>query len=99
VSLDSILYFSPDTWKIWVNGKLFINTKDLKVHSVTENSVTFVWAVDQKAIKSMRMILKMYILDRGVLCLRFIQNKNLTWIAYLLNNLVYSQSDLGLPTI
>ncbi|WP_338406173.1 MULTISPECIES: hypothetical protein [unclassified Wolbachia] len=51
VSLDSILYLSPDTWKIWVNGKLFINTKDLKVHSVTENYVTFVWTVDQKAIK------------------------------------------------
>ncbi|WMT85061.1 hypothetical protein NMD99_03610 [Wolbachia endosymbiont of Listronotus oregonensis] len=51
VSLDSILYLSSDTWKIWVNGKLFINTKDLKVHSVTENCVTFVWAVDQKAIK------------------------------------------------
>lgn len=51
VSLDSILYFSPDTWKIWVNGKLFINTKDLKVHSVTENYVTFSWAVDQKVTK------------------------------------------------
>ena len=51
VSLDSILYLSPDTWKIWVNGKLFINTKDLKVHSVTENYVTFVWTIDQKAIK------------------------------------------------
>ncbi len=51
VSLDSILYLSPDTWKIWVSGKLFINTKDLKVHSVTENCVTFVWDVDQKAIK------------------------------------------------
>lgn len=51
VSLDSILYFSPGTWKIWVNGKLFINTKDLKVHSVTENCVTFSWAVDQKIIK------------------------------------------------
>lgn len=51
MSLDSILYLSPDTWKIWVNGKLFINTKDLKVHSVTENYVTFVWNVDQKAIK------------------------------------------------
>ncbi len=51
VSLDSILYLSSDTWKIWVNGKLFMNTKDLKVHSVTENCVTFVWAVDQKAIK------------------------------------------------
>lgn len=51
VSLDSILYFSPDTWKIWVNGKLFINTKDLKVHSVTENYVTFSWAVNQKITK------------------------------------------------
>lgn len=51
VSLDSILYFSPDTWKIWVNGKLFINTKELKVHSVTENYVTFSWAVNQKIKK------------------------------------------------
>lgn len=51
VSLDSILYFSPDTWKIWINGKLFINTKDLKVRSVTENYVTFSWAVNQKITK------------------------------------------------
>ncbi len=51
VSLDSILYLSPDTWKIWVNGKLFINTKDLKVHSVTENHVTFIWDIDKQAIK------------------------------------------------
>ncbi|WCR57733.1 hypothetical protein [Wolbachia endosymbiont of Ctenocephalides felis wCfeJ] len=51
VSLDSILYFSPDTWKIWVNGRLFTNTKDLKVHSVTENYVTFIWAVDQDMMK------------------------------------------------
>ncbi|WP_341808912.1 hypothetical protein [Wolbachia endosymbiont (group E) of Neria commutata] len=51
VSLDSILYLSPDTWRVWVNGKLFINTKDLKVHSVTENYVTFIWNVDKKATK------------------------------------------------
>jgi hypothetical protein len=54
VSLDSILYFSPDLWKIWVNGKLFINTKDLKVSSVTENHVTFVWIVDKKTIRTPR---------------------------------------------
>lgn len=50
----------------------------------------------------MRMILKMYILDRGVLCLRFIQNKNLTWMAYLLNNLniyaLVAQLDRALPS-
>ncbi|QOD38878.1 hypothetical protein [Candidatus Wolbachia massiliensis] len=51
VRLDSILYLSPDTWKIWVNGRLFTNTKDLKVHSVTENYVTFIWTIDQKAVK------------------------------------------------
>lgn len=51
VSLDSILYFSSDTWKIWVNGRLFTNTKDLKIHSVTENYVTFVWTLDQKTIE------------------------------------------------
>ncbi|MDM8335331.1 hypothetical protein [Wolbachia pipientis] len=51
VSLDSILYLSHDTWRIWVNGKLFTDTKDLKVHSVTENYVTFVWTVDQKMTK------------------------------------------------
>ncbi|NUY39170.1 hypothetical protein GO684_00155 [Wolbachia endosymbiont of Litomosoides brasiliensis] len=51
VNLDSILYLSPDTWKIWVNRKLFTNTKDLKVHSVTENYVTFIWIVDQKMTK------------------------------------------------
>nr|WP_255585991.1 hypothetical protein [Wolbachia endosymbiont of Mansonella ozzardi] len=51
VSLDSILYFSSDTWRIWVNGRLFSNAKDLKVHSVTENYVTFVWTVDQKVVK------------------------------------------------
>ncbi|QKX03190.1 hypothetical protein GOY07_03350 [Wolbachia endosymbiont of Litomosoides sigmodontis] len=51
VNLDSILYFSPDTWKIWVNRKLFTNTKDLKVHSVTENYVTFVWIINQKMTK------------------------------------------------
>lgn len=48
VSLDSILYLSPDTWKIWVNGKLFTNTQDLRVYSVTENFVTFIWIIDQK---------------------------------------------------
>ncbi|WP_168464666.1 hypothetical protein [Wolbachia endosymbiont of Ctenocephalides felis wCfeT] len=51
VSLDSILYLSPDTWKIWVNGKLFINTRDLKIHSVTEDYATFIWAVDQQVVK------------------------------------------------
>ncbi|AAW70804.1 hypothetical protein EJB10_03270 [Wolbachia endosymbiont of Brugia malayi] len=51
VSLDSILYLSPDTWKIWVNRKLFTNTKNLKVYSVTENYVTFVWTVNQKMTK------------------------------------------------
>lgn len=51
VSLDSILYLSPDTWKIWVNGKLFTNTQDLRVHSVTENCVTFSWTTDQKEAK------------------------------------------------
>ncbi|WP_395463487.1 hypothetical protein [Wolbachia endosymbiont of Cantharis cryptica] len=51
VRLDSILYLSPDTWKIWVNGRLFTNVKDLKVHSVTENYVTFIWTVNQKMAK------------------------------------------------
>jgi hypothetical protein len=48
VSLDLILYFSPDTWKIWISGKLFTDIKDLKVHSETENYITFVWTVDKK---------------------------------------------------
>ncbi|MDG7056396.1 MAG: hypothetical protein LKM44_02820 [Wolbachia endosymbiont of Meromenopon meropis] len=51
VSLDSILYFSSDVWRIWVNKRLFSNTKDLKIHSVNENYVTFVWTVDQYMIK------------------------------------------------
>ena len=51
VKLDAIVYFSTDVWKVWVNGRLFTNTKDLKVQSVTENHVAFVWTVDQKRIK------------------------------------------------
>jgi len=51
VRLDAIVHFSADIWKIWVNGKLFTNTKDLKVQSVTEDHVVFVWAVDRKTLK------------------------------------------------
>ncbi len=51
VKLDSIVYSFFGTWKIWVNGKLFSDTKDLKVQSVTEDRVTFVWHVDKKLIK------------------------------------------------
>ncbi|MBV0899912.1 MAG: hypothetical protein KTV77_04140 [Wolbachia endosymbiont of Fragariocoptes setiger] len=51
VRLDSIIYFSPDIWRIWINGKIFQNTKDLKVHAVTENYVTFIWTIDRKISK------------------------------------------------
>ncbi len=51
VRLDSMVYSFFGTWKIWINGKLFSDTKDLKVQSVTEDRVTFVWNLDKKLIK------------------------------------------------
>ncbi|OEY87019.1 hypothetical protein BIY23_00830 [Wolbachia pipientis] len=51
VRLDSIIYFFVGTWKIWVNGKLFTDTKDLKIQMVTEDCVIFIWNIDHKMIK------------------------------------------------
>lgn len=41
IRLNSILYLSLNTWKIWVNGKLFQNSKNLHALRVTSDFVQF----------------------------------------------------------
>lgn len=41
IYLHSILYLSPNTWKIWVNGKPFQTSKNLHALRVTSDFVQF----------------------------------------------------------
>lgn len=41
IQLNSILYLSPSTWRIWVNGKPFQNSKNLHALRVTPDFAQF----------------------------------------------------------
>ncbi len=54
IQLNSILYLSPHIWKIWVNGKLFQNNKNLIVSHITPEYVEFTLIPGEDTDKEMQ---------------------------------------------